>query len=87
MTEVYTGVPNTLILTPVSGVVRSRMHAHVLRYGAEFGHSRSRPAERDSTIRPQFVKPVAATEKPLEAAPTVRPLEPARVPVPGAIPD
>ena len=86
MPQAFTGIPNALNLTPVSGVVRAHLYAHFYRHGVNLGHSRSRPAELDSTFRPQFVKPATATERPIEAAPTVRPLEPSRVPGLGAIP-
>lgn len=81
-----TGAPNPLVLTPISGAVRPRVYGAVLSFGAEIGHSRSRPVGRDSTYKPRTVKPVAPTERPTEFAPTALPLEPARVPVPGAIP-
>lgn len=77
---------NQLTLTPLSGVVHARLFAARISQGVELGHSRSRPAERDTTYRPGFVKPVAPIEKPVVSPPTVLPLEPAREPVPGAIP-
>jgi hypothetical protein len=77
---------NQLTLTPASGVVSPRLYAAKVFHGTELGHSRSRPAERDTTYRPRFAKPLAPTEKPTSPAPTVLPLEPAREPVPGAIP-
>lgn len=77
---------NQLMLTPVSGTVRPRLYAARISVGAEQGHSRSRPAERDTTYRPWFAKPVGPTEKPASTPPTLLPLEPAREPAPGAIP-
>jgi hypothetical protein len=81
-----TGTPNKLDLTPVSGTVRPRFFAGLVRTQVENGHSRSLPVGRESTFKPRFVKPVAPTERPVDTASTALPLEPARVPVPGAIP-
>jgi hypothetical protein len=81
-----TGNPNQMILTPVSGVARARMFGAAFHVDFGLGHSRSRPAEPEGTFIPPIVKPVAPSEKPVESAPTAPPLEPARVPVPGAIP-
>jgi hypothetical protein len=81
-----TGNPNTLMLTPLSGTIRPRIYGATYRAGTAIGHSRSRPVERDSTFLPRTVKPSAPTEKPTQFASTALPLEPAREPVPGAIP-
>lgn len=81
-----TGTPNDLALTPVSGVVRPRTFGAALKLGTHMGAQRSHPAERDATFSPPMVKPVAPVERPTTFSPATRPLEPARVPVPGAIP-
>jgi hypothetical protein len=81
-----TGSTNQMVLTPIYGIVRTRIFANVPRIGVEIGHSRSLPAELDSTFRPRLVKPVAPTELPTAISTTALPLEPARAPVPGAIP-
>jgi hypothetical protein len=81
-----TSETNAVSLTPISTIVHPRFYAAVLRYGLEVGHSRSQPAGLESTFNPASAKPVAPTEKPLELTGITPALEPAREPVPGAIP-
>jgi hypothetical protein len=81
-----TGPMNRMELTPIRESVRPIVYAGTLRYGYEVGHSRSRPAELDTTFGRRSAKPVAPTELPTDTTTTAAPLEPARAPVPGAIP-
>ena len=81
-----TSETNAVSLTPISTIVHPRFYAAVLRYRLEVGHSRSQPAGLESTFNPASAKPVAPTEKPLELTGITPALEPAREPVPGAIP-
>jgi hypothetical protein len=81
-----TGTTNKIPLTPVCVLTRARIYGTAVQVVFEIGHTRSRPAEIDSTLRPNFVKPVGSTEKPTAVTTTALPLEPAQEPVPGAIP-
>ena len=81
-----TAETNRLALAAGARSVRPRLFAAITVSSNGLGHSRSRPAALDGTYRPNFDKPVAPTELPTELTTTSIPLEPAREPVPGAIP-
>lgn len=82
-----TAPTNAMILTPLMGVVRPRIYAGVIGIAYDAPVSRSSPDQIGGTSRRgPSAKPVSPTERPADLTRTAEPLEPARAPVPGAIP-
>jgi hypothetical protein len=81
-----TGETNKISLAPAPVIVTPLFFTAVVGVGGAGDHARSRPADLASTYRPRFAKPVSPTERPTELTTSAVPLQPARKPVPAAIP-